>query len=41
MVAIHDGPLYWRRLHQVLRHVGWAQVRAARLDSQLGLNIDT
>lgn len=41
MMSVHNGPLHRGWLDQVLRHMSWAQVRAASLGSKLGLDIDT
>jgi hypothetical protein len=41
MMPIHDSTLNWRWLHQILWHMGWAQVRAPGLGLELCLNIDT
>jgi hypothetical protein len=40
MMSVQDGPLDWRRLHQVLRHMGWAEMWAAGFGSQFSLHID-
>lgn len=40
MMSIQDRPLDRWRLHQVLRHMSRAKIRAAGFGAELGLHID-
>lgn len=41
MVSVHDGSLHRGWLDQILGHMCRTQIRAARLGSEFGLDIDT